>query len=307
MRLKRKILLVVPFLSSLLLVEHYFREQVKELQLSDWFNPRKRPDVITTTEWQAPVIWEGTFNRQVLNSYYQRQNITVGLAVLAVGRFVDEYLELFIQSADKHFMAGYKVIFYVMVDALFQLPAIKLGPLRTFKVLQVDKEYWQYDLNLIRMKNLGDHIVGHIQKEVDFLFSMAVNQVFYSDFGVETLGDSVAQLHAWWYFQNTKNLPYERRPWSAACIPLGLGDFYYNGAIVGGKPQEILSFIDEYLKGFFHDTKKKLNSTFENHINKYFFLNKPSKLLSPEYSWDPKFYLPPQIRYIKVAWLPETD
>ena len=47
---------------------------------------RKRPDVVTITDWLAPVIWEGTFNRQVLGRYYRRQNLTIGLAVLATGR-----------------------------------------------------------------------------------------------------------------------------------------------------------------------------------------------------------------------------
>ncbi|XP_049752445.1 putative glycosyltransferase 6 domain-containing protein 1 [Elephas maximus indicus] len=308
MRSNRKMLLLVSFLFSLLLVERYFRNhQVKEIQLSDWFNPSKRPDVVTMTDWHAPVIWEGTFNRRVLNNYYQRRNITVGLAVFAVGRFVDEYLELFIRSADKHFMVGYKVIFYVIVDALFQLPDLKLGPLRTFKAFKINEEDLWYDLNLLRMKSLGDHIIWHIQNEADFLFSMAVNQVFQNDFGVETLGKSVAQLHRWWYFKNTKNFPYERRPGSAACIPFGLGDFYYDSSIIGGTPQEILNLIDKYLKGVVHDTSNRLNSTYESHLNKYFFLNKPTKLLSPEYNWDPKFRLPPQIEYVKVVWRSERD
>lgn len=43
-------------------------------------------DVITATDWLAPVIWEGTFDRKVLEKYYQKQNITVGLTVFAVSR-----------------------------------------------------------------------------------------------------------------------------------------------------------------------------------------------------------------------------
>ena len=48
--------------------------------------PRRRLDVITTTDWLAPIIWEGTFDRKVLETYFRKQNITVGLAVFAVGR-----------------------------------------------------------------------------------------------------------------------------------------------------------------------------------------------------------------------------
>ena len=55
------------------------------LVVSCLFN-RKRPDVVTTTDWLAPVIWEGTFNRRVLEEYYRGQDLTIGLAVLATGR-----------------------------------------------------------------------------------------------------------------------------------------------------------------------------------------------------------------------------
>ncbi|KAK2120606.1 putative glycosyltransferase 6 domain-containing protein 1 [Saguinus oedipus] len=107
-------------------------------------------------------------------------------------------------------MTGYRVIFYVMVDAFFKLRHIQPSPLRTFKVFKVSTGRGRPDSPLAPMQSLGEHIVSHIPDEVDFLFGMAANQVFQSEFGVETLGPMVAQLHAWWYFRNTKNFPYER-------------------------------------------------------------------------------------------------
>uniref|UniRef100_H2PTX6 Glycosyltransferase 6 domain containing 1 n=2 Tax=Pongo abelii TaxID=9601 RepID=H2PTX6_PONAB len=298
----KRMLLLVLFAFSLMLAERYFRNrQVEELRLSDWFHPRKRPDVITKTDWLAPILWEGTFDRRVLEKHYRRRNITVGLAVFATGRFAEEYLRPFLHSANKHFMTGYRVIFYIMVDAFFKLPDIEPSPLRTFKLFKVATERWWLDGPLVHVKSLGEHIASHIQDEVDLLFSMAANQVFQNEFGVETLGPLVAQLHAWWYFRNTKNFPYERRPTSAACISFGQGDFYYGSLMVGGTPHNILDFIKEYLNGVIHDIKNGLNSTYEKHLNKYFYLNKPTKLLSPEYSWDLAFSPPPQIQYVKVA------
>ncbi|KAF6327379.1 hypothetical protein mRhiFer1_005749 [Rhinolophus ferrumequinum] len=294
----RKLLLLALFV---LCVERYFRNyQVEEPGLSDWFNPRKRPDVIATTDWRAPVIWEGTFNRQALWSRYRERNLTVGLAVFAVGRTVDQYLELFLRSANKHFMAGYRVVFYVMMEDPYGMPDLQPDPLRTFQVLTIDKDSRWHNRDLVRMTSLGEHIVSHIQDEVDFLFSMTVEQVFQGDFGVETLGTSVAQLHAWWYFRDTENAPYERRPRSAACIPFGQGDFFYDGELVGGTPLQVLNLIKDYLKGVTHDTKNGLNSTYESHLNKYFFLHKPARLLSPEYSWDAAFLPPRQVRSVKV-------
>ncbi|XP_058550293.1 N-acetyllactosaminide alpha-1,3-galactosyltransferase-like 1 isoform X5 [Neofelis nebulosa] len=97
MNSKWKMLLLTSFALLLMLIKHRSRiknhlekidlcwENEKELRLSDWFNPKKRPDVKTTTDWFAPIIWEGTYNRQVLEKHYKRLNITIGLAVFATG------------------------------------------------------------------------------------------------------------------------------------------------------------------------------------------------------------------------------
>lgn len=41
---------------------------------------------MTVTGWKAPVVWEGTYDRAILENYYTEQKITVGLTVFAVGR-----------------------------------------------------------------------------------------------------------------------------------------------------------------------------------------------------------------------------
>nr|KAF6433507.1 glycosyltransferase 6 domain containing 1 [Molossus molossus] len=297
-----KFLLLALLVLCLLLGLPHLRDPA-ELRLSDWFNPRNRPDVTTTTDWQAPVIWEGTFDRRVLQRFYGRQNLTVGLAVFATGRVADRYLDMFLKSANEHFMVGYPVIVYVMVDSSFKLPYLPPAPLRTFRVLAIKQDGWWPDLHFLRMKNLGKYVVSHIQEEADFLFSMSVDQIFQTDVGVETLGAAVAQLHAWWYFRDKQDFPYERELRSAAYIPLGEGDFFYDGAMLGGTPSRILDLVEAYTNGVLHDFNQGVHSTYERHLNKYFFLHKPTKLLSPEYNWDAAFYPPPPIQYVKVLQL----
>ncbi|XP_051022158.1 N-acetyllactosaminide alpha-1,3-galactosyltransferase-like 1 [Acomys russatus] len=281
-----------------------WNDPLEEPQLSAWFNPKKRPDVTATTSWLAPVIWEGTYNKEVLEQYYKRLNITIGLAVFATENFTSQSLKHFIKSADKYFMVGYNVIFYILADERYHLPYLELGPLRTLKAWKLSNKDKCQDCSLRNMNSMKSKIMQYIQYEVNFLFVMAASQVFKNGFGVETLGTSVAQLHSWWYFRNPRDFPYERRVKSVAFIPFEEGDFYYNGAIVGGTPNDVLALIKQSIKGITEDSASKLDSTYESHINKHFFINKPTRVLSPEYNWNPKYKTPPEIKRIKVAWQP---
>ncbi|XP_032757721.1 N-acetyllactosaminide alpha-1,3-galactosyltransferase-like 1 [Rattus rattus] len=318
MQYKKETLLLILLAILLALTQRYSRtkdhlqkmytcwtDHLEEPQLESWFNPKKRPDVIATTGWLAPVLWEGTYDREVLEQYYKRLNITVGLAVFATGNFSSESLRRFIKSANKYFMVGYNVIFYILADGTSILPYLELGPLRTLKMWKLSGEEMTYeDSNLRNMNNMRYKIMEHIQYEVNFLFVMTANQILKSHFGVETLGRSVAQLHAWWYFKQPREFPYERRRKASAFIAFEEGDFYYHSAIVGGTPLDVLDLIEHYIKGIIDDRTNELASTYERHLNKYFFIKKPVRVLSPEYNWDPRFKTPPEIWHVKVAWQP---
>ncbi|XP_007094418.2 N-acetyllactosaminide alpha-1,3-galactosyltransferase-like [Panthera tigris] len=275
----------------------------KELKLSDWFSPSQSMN-LTTTNWSAPVVWHGTFNEEVLEQYYAKHKITVGLTVFAIGRYIDHYLRKFILSADMFFMVGHKVIIYVLIDDFSRMPWIQLSPLRTIKVFEIKREKRWQDVSMMRMKTISEHVVDHIQREVDFLFCMDVDQVFVRKYGVETLGESVAQLHAYWYKADLIKVPYERSELSEAYIPTGMGDFYYHAAVFGGTPTQVLNIARECLKGIMNDKKNSIEAVWhdESHLNKYFFLHKPAKLLSPEYCWDFTRTDIINIHNIKLSW-----
>ncbi|XP_025031420.1 N-acetyllactosaminide alpha-1,3-galactosyltransferase-like isoform X2 [Python bivittatus] len=222
-------------------------------------------------------------------------------------KYLDKYLEDFLISADAFFMTGHKVIFYIMVDDLSKVPEIKLSPQRTLKFFQVKQESRWQDVSMMRMKTIGDLVQACIRYEVDFLFCMDVDQIFQSDYGVETLDESVAQLHAWFYNMEKTSFTYERRPTSAAYISYEEGDYYYHGAVFGGTPLQVLNLTRQCYQGILQDKGQDMEAIWhdESHLNKYFLLNKPTKLLSPEYCWDYRIGFPPQIHNIKLFWMPK--
>ncbi|XP_048368088.1 N-acetyllactosaminide alpha-1,3-galactosyltransferase-like [Sphaerodactylus townsendi] len=285
----------------------YANQDIKTIPSIQWFDPTSRTDVQTLTSWSAPIIWEGTFKRSVLEDYYKEHKITVGLTVFAIGKYLDKYLKNFLTSANTYFMPGHNVIFYIVVDNLSGVPLIELGPLRTLKVFQVQKESRWQDISMMRMKTIGDLIESHIRREVDFLFCMDVDQVFESNYGVETLDESVAQLQAWFYQASKESFTYERNPESAAYIPYEEGDFYYHAAVFGGTPQHVYNLTRECYEGIMYDKQHNLEAIWhdESHLNKYYLRNRPSKVLSPEYCWDYKISDSHNIRNIKLSWMPK--
>ncbi|XP_060107373.1 N-acetyllactosaminide alpha-1,3-galactosyltransferase-like [Heteronotia binoei] len=286
----------------------YANQEPNGISLPQWFNPSARMNVRTLTSWSAPIIWEGTVERSVLEDYYKKKKVTVGLTVFAIGKYLDKYLKNFLTSANTYFMPGQNVIFYIVVDNLSGVPLIELGPLRTLKVFQVEKESRWQDISMMRMKTIADLIESQIRHEVDFLFCMDVDQVFESNYGVETLDESVAQLQAWFYKANRESFTYERNPESAAYIPYEEGDFYYHAAVFGGTPQRIYNLTRECYEGIRYDKEHNLEAIWhdESHLNKYYLRNRPSKVLSPEYCWDYKIGWSYDIRNIKLSWMPKA-
>uniref|UniRef100_A0A3B5ARN9 Alpha 1,3-galactosyltransferase 2 n=1 Tax=Stegastes partitus TaxID=144197 RepID=A0A3B5ARN9_9TELE len=269
------------------------------------FHFRARAAVKTSTSWNAPIIWEGMFDPQFFDQKHIQENSTVALTVFAVGRYLDAYLTTFLTSAEQHFMLGLPVTYYVFTDLPDRVPNISLAPQRHLKVVPVVKHSRWQDVSMMRMKTISDTIESELRHHFRYVFCFDVDQEFKGRFGSEALGDSVALLHAHFYKSQERKFTYDRNPKSKAFI--ATGDFYYHAAIFGGTWANVKHLADACYLNIMLDKQSNVEALWhdESHLNKYFLIHKPSRLLSPEYCWDLSIGHEPDIRIIRLKWAPK--
>ncbi|XP_071982746.1 histo-blood group ABO system transferase 2-like isoform X2 [Engystomops pustulosus] len=245
--------------------------------------------------WLAPIIWNGTYNITMLDA--QHKDTRIGLFVFGVKKYI-RFLLPFLESAERHFMVGHNVTYYVFTDKVNDVVKPKIAEGRILQLHHVAADQRWQDVSMRRMETLTVFTKERMPKEIDYLVCADVDMVFNDHVGVEILGDLVATIHPGYFLSDTKSFPYERRPVSAAYIPHGQGDFYYMAALYGGKVDEIYKLSMACHKGIVEDKKKDIEAIWqeESHLNRYLVYNKPTKILSPEYLWDNNL---PNGEYIK--------
>ncbi|XP_034019702.1 N-acetyllactosaminide alpha-1,3-galactosyltransferase-like [Thalassophryne amazonica] len=297
------------YLRSLMPVENTTvtsREPHKQYTDDETLNFGSRTDVETCTPWKAPIIWEGIFDPQFFDRQHQSQQSSVALTVFAVGRYLDTYLETFLASAEQHFMVALPVTYYVFTDTPEKVTELKLGPQRHMKIIKVEKHSRWQDISMMRMKTISDFIDSDIQHNSTYVFCFDVDQEFKGRFGSEALGESVALLHAYYYKLPKDRFTYDRNPKSKAFMETG--DFYYHAAVFGGTWKSVKDLVDTCYLNIMEDKINNVEALWhdESHLNKYFWLHKPSRVLSPEYCWDQAIQEAEDIRVTRLIWAPKN-
>ncbi|NXQ38848.1 GBGT1 acetylgalactosaminyltransferase, partial [Catharus fuscescens] len=262
----------------------------------------KRQDVLTVTPWLAPIVWEGTFDPEILDSAYRPLNLTIGVTAFAIGKYT-RFVRRFLQSAEQHFMRGYRVNYYIFTDSPESIPPVQLQPGRRLEAVPMLRfSSWQ-EISMRRMEAINRHVAQVSHREVQYLFCLDVDMEFHNPWGPETLGDMVAAIHPGYFSVPREQFPYERRRSSAAFIPEGEGDFYYGGAVFGGLVSRVYEFTKTCHMSILADKANGVMAAWqeESHLNRHFLTHKPSKLLSPEYIWDDRKPKPPEIRLVRFS------
>ncbi|XP_014021763.1 alpha-1,3-galactosyltransferase 2 isoform X2 [Salmo salar] len=261
-----------------------------------------RGDVQTCTDWGAPVIWDGMFDPDHYDQEHRMNHSSVSLTVFAVGRYLDAYLKAFLLSAERHFMVVLPVTYYVFTDVPERVPDIHLGSRRSLKVVRVQRHSRWQDISMMRMRAIADAIESQIRHHSQYVFCFDVDQVFVGRFGSEALGDSVALLHAYYYHRPQSLYTYDRNPRSRAYMETG--DFYYHAAVFGGSWRTVKNMTETCYQAIMEDKENQVEALWhdESHLNKYLWLHKPSKVLSPEYCWDKNIGYRGDIHVVRLLW-----
>ncbi|XP_009866156.1 PREDICTED: histo-blood group ABO system transferase 1-like [Apaloderma vittatum] len=252
-----------------------------------------RRDVLVLTPWLAPIVWEGTFNRDILNAQYMQNKLVTGVVTFAVKKYV-QFVEGFMSSANKYFLAGHQVNFYLFTDKPEQISHLQMAPENHLFVIPVQNySRWQ-DISMSRMGIISRYIRSHFQYDVDYLYSIDIDVQLFEHIGVEIIDTLVGTISSWEYNACRESKPYETRTESQAAIPKGEGDFYYTASFYGGSVAEVYKLTRACFKGIMEDRKNGIEAKRhdESHLNKYLLYHKPTRLLSPEYYWDEELSQP---------------
>ncbi|XP_063792338.1 histo-blood group ABO system transferase-like [Pseudophryne corroboree] len=244
-----------------------------------------RSDVLVLTPWLAPIIWNGTYNIDILNAQFHQRGVRIGLTVFAAKKYI-QFIPTFLESAEKFFMVGHPVNYYVFTDQPNNIPNVTLGERRQLIVLVVPAyKRWQ-DVSMRRMQIIRDYTRERFVHEVDYLVCADVDMKFTDDVGVEILSEVFGTIHACFFTAQRKDFTNERRPESAGYVPFDEGDYYYTGSYFGGSVEGIYKLTNHCHRAMLADKEKSIEALWhdESYLNRYFLYHKPTKVLSPEYS-----------------------
>ncbi|NXU36408.1 BGAT transferase, partial [Drymodes brunneopygia] len=245
-----------------------------------------RQEVLLLTPWLAPIVWEGTFSRDILDAQYVQKNLVTGVVTFAVEKYWF-FIEGFMTSANKYFLAGHQVNFYLFTDTPEKIPPLQMAPENLLFVIPVQPHPGWEDIALRRMDILSTHIQRQLQHQVDFLYCLDIDVQLLAPVGVEIIDSLVATISSWQLSPQPQDTAQGTAP--GATPEGGQGDFHYTARFFGGSVAEVYRLSRAWLAGVQQDRDNGIAARWgdSSHLNRYLQQHRPTRLLSPEYCWEP--------------------
>lgn len=204
------------------------------------------------------------------------KNKKIGLLIIATNKYTD-FIQPLIDSADKFFLNGYDVTYYLFVNKDIDIDSNR----NIVKIDTIHKD-WPW-MTLGRYKIFTRN--SPMFMDMDYLYYCDVDMRFVSKVGDEILGDLVATQHPGYY--GRRGSP-ERNEKSLAFIPTNLETQYFAGGFNGGSSDEFLKMSRILSNNIDDDNKNGIIAVWhdESHLNKYLsMISPPTVILSPSYCY----------------------
>ena len=208
--------------------------------------------------------------------------MSTGILYIGIGKYF-AFFKDFYQTCEKYFIQESHKEYYVFTD---QLNDKFLLSHSNIKVFQQEDLGWPGN-TLFRFKMFLS--IENQLKKHDYIFFFNGNALFKEKISLNEIipnaDDSYLVGLSWTNVYTNKQLyPYARNDHSTAYIPYGVGEFYFQGGLNGGRTQEYLELMHACHKNIEIDLSKNIiaRSHDESHINKY-FLDKKIKVLNAFY------------------------
>ena len=235
--------------------------------------------VYLESPWGAPIIWGNTQANAAAR--LQKGPFNIGLIVTVLGQSYASFLQRLITSADKYFMNGQNVTYFMFTDDLSLGRRIKTK--RRIVATEVKDKGWPCN-TLLRFGSISTYRKQFAS--MHFLYSLDVDVYFEDMVDTEILENLVGTLHVLYYLSPRASYTYDNNPLSTAYIKKSEGEYYFIGAFFGGCRNAIIQMAETIERNIKKDLKEHYYIALwhdESHLNRYFIDNLPTKILSPEY------------------------
>jgi histo-blood group ABO system transferase len=209
----------------------------------------------------------------------------IGLLIIATNKYIS-FVDPLVDSADKLFLPNCNVTYCVFTNNIKTL-----NTPRQYNMLNIDHEPWPAPT--LKRYDYFNKYTEYL-KTFDYLYYCDADMKFVDIVEGEILGDLVATLHPGFWSQNNIQFSYERRPECKAYISYGSGNAYYAGGFNGGKSSEFLKMANTIVSWRKEDEINGLIPVWhdESYLNKYMYLNPPTKALTPSYCYPESWNIP---------------
>ena len=216
--------------------------------------------------WGAIVVWDSTKDL-ILNSNFLSQpaSFTVGVVVTAIGKYI-QFLEDFLLSADKYFLAGERLTYIIFTDHVDEVQDMKLDHPKI--IFEEENMGWPYNA-LMLYGFINKH--SEALMKFDFLYVFDVDIVFESEVGREILGMRVGTIHPGFFTKPRTMFTYDENPKSTAFVNKTVeGVYYFAGALFGGCSDEVTNMASIINKNVHKDLEIGYIAVWhdESHLNR---------------------------------------